>query len=84
MGKVYVDWFQNGLTKTVAAPFSLRPIPSAPVSFPIQPKDLKKRLDPQNYNIKTVPELVRGKMVDFDPTPNQSLDAAFKELGATL
>ena len=40
VGKVYVDFFQNGLQKTVAAPFTLRPLPGAPVSFPIDPKRL--------------------------------------------
>ncbi len=84
IGKVYVDWFQNGLTKTVAAPFSLRPIPGAPVSFPIHPNDLKRTVRPDNYNIKTVPGLLaREKAPAFDLTPDQSLDAAFKELGAS-
>ncbi len=83
IGKVYVDWFQNGLTKTVAAPFSLRPLPGAPVSFPLGPKDLKKLIAPTDYNIKTAPELLRkGRISQFDLTPNQSLDPAFKELGA--
>ncbi len=85
VGKVYVDWFQNGLTKTVAAPFSLRPLPSAPVSFPLDQKDLKKRISPADFNIKTAPELLEKRRVsEFDTTPNQSLDPAFKELGASL
>ncbi len=84
VGKVYVDWFQNGLTKTVAAPFSLRPNPGAPVSCPIQPKDLKRNIRAEDFNIKTVPELLaKNRVLSFDPTPNQSLDLAFKELGAS-
>ena len=84
IGKVYVDWFQNGLTKTVAAPFSLRPNPGAPVSCPIESKDLKRNIRAEDYNIKTVPELLtKNRVVSFDPTPNQSLDLAFKELGAS-
>ncbi len=84
IGKVYVDWFQNGLTKTIAAPFSLRPLPGAPVSFPIEPADLKKRLRAEDYNIRTIPGYIKkGKTLPFDPTPNQSLDSAFKELGTS-
>jgi bifunctional non-homologous end joining protein LigD len=84
IGKVYVDWFQNGLAKTVAAPYSLRPNPGAPVSFPISPKELKKRFGPENYNIRTVPGLLeKEKGVVLDTSPNQSLDSAFKELGAS-
>lgn len=83
VGKVYVDWLQNGLTKTVAAPFSLRPNLGAPVSFPIQARDLKKRIRPEEYNIKTVPGLL-ARVPSFDSTPDQILDSAFKELGASL
>src|SRR5436853_7887240 len=43
-GKVYVDYFQNGLQKTIAAPFSLRPEPGAPVSFPLPPRDFTREL----------------------------------------
>ncbi len=85
VGKVYVDWYQNGLAKTVAAPFSLRPLPGAPASFPISPRDLKKRISPEDYNIRTVLDLPLKKMeIVFDSSPDQSLDRAFGELGASL
>ncbi len=84
VGKVYVDWFQNGLGKTVAAPFSLRPLPGAPVSFPIHPRDLKKKIRPEDYNINTVRSLLANERItELDAAPNQSLDNAFKELGAS-
>ena len=85
LGKVYVDWFQNGLGKTVAAPFSLRPIPGAPVSFPLDPRSLKKHVTPEEYNIHTAVEIgKKDHFTQFDMSPDQSLDGAFKELGATL
>ena len=34
-GKVYVDFGQNGHGRTIAAPFSVRPLPGAPVSCPL-------------------------------------------------
>lgn len=84
VGRVYVDWFQNGLVKTVAAPFSLRPLRGAPVSFPISPRDLKKSISPGDYNIRTVVDLLsKEKGGVFDMSPNQSLDQAFEELGAS-
>ena len=34
-GKVYVDYLQNGSGKLIVAPFSVRPLPGAPVSVPL-------------------------------------------------
>src|SRR5207245_9420182 len=59
IGKVYVDFFQNGLQKTVAAPFTLRPEPGAPVSFPLDASRLNTRFQPSDFNIRTVPWLLK-------------------------
>ncbi len=80
-GKVYVDYFQNGLQKTIAAPFSLRPEPGAPVSFPLAPRDLKRSIQAKDFNLRTVPGLLK-KVPEFDTSPDQELDHAFAELGA--
>ena len=79
-GKVYVDSYQNGLQKTIAAPFSLRPEPGAPVSFPLREKDLNKTIHRNDFTLRTVPVLSK-QVPDFDTTPDQDLDRAFKELG---
>lgn len=85
VGKVYVDYFQNGLYRTVAAPYSLRPVPNALASFPIKPEALKKRLDPADFNIHTIPDLVRkGRVVEIDFGLKQDLDSGFEELGASM
>ncbi|WP_221038078.1 non-homologous end-joining DNA ligase [Gelria sp. Kuro-4] len=34
-GKVYIDWLQNIRGQTICAPYSLRPLPGAPVSTPL-------------------------------------------------
>jgi bifunctional non-homologous end joining protein LigD len=80
-GKVYVDSFQNGLQKTIAAPFSLRPEPGAPVSFPLAPKDLKRRIRAGDFNLRSVPSQLK-RIAAFDTTPDQTLEYAFQELGA--
>src|SRR5213080_5411889 len=85
IGKVYVDFFQNGLQKTVAAPFTLRPLQGAPVSFPIDPKRLNTRFKAEEFNLFTVPEVLKkGGVSEFDISPDQTLDGAFRELGVEL
>ena len=54
-GRVYIDYLQLGHGKTIAATFSVRPVPRAPVSAPMTWKELKPSLDPTIYNIKTMP-----------------------------
>ena len=57
-GKVYVDFLQNGFGKTIAAPFSVRPRPGAPVSTPLTWREVTNRLDPARHTIATVPARV--------------------------
>jgi bifunctional non-homologous end joining protein LigD len=85
VGKIYIDFFQNGLQKTIAAPYSLRPETGAPVSFPLDPKRLKTRFKINDFNLRTVPKLLENDHTPaFDTSPNQTLEAAFKEMGVDL
>ena len=52
-GKVYIDFGQNGYGRTIAAPFSVRPLPGAPVSCPLRWSEVTSRLDPSRYTMKT-------------------------------
>lgn len=52
--KVYLDYLQNGRMKTVVAPYSVRPVEGASVSAPLEWKEVKKGLDPHDFNIKTI------------------------------
>jgi len=54
-GLVYIDYLQLGHGKTIAAPFSVRPMRGAPVSAPLTWRELKPSLNPAVYNIDTVP-----------------------------
>jgi len=54
-GKVYIDFIQNGHGRTVVAPFSLRPLPYAPVSCPLRWSEVTTRLDPRRFTMKTAP-----------------------------
>jgi bifunctional non-homologous end joining protein LigD len=54
-GKVYVDFGQNGHGQTIVAPFSVRPLPGAPVSCPLDWGEVTHGLDPGRFTIRTVP-----------------------------
>ncbi len=86
-GKVYVDFLQNGHGKTIAGPFSVRPLPGATVSTPLRWSDVDKKLDPKVFTIHAVP--ARMKKTKDDPLAgvlNESGDllAALGRLSARL
>ncbi len=54
-GKVYIDFGQNGHGRTIVAPYSVRPLPGAPASCPLQWTEVTSRLDPARFTIKTLP-----------------------------
>ncbi len=54
-GKVYVDTGQNGHGRLIASPFSVRPLPGAPVSTPLSWREVTPQLDPAELTIDTVP-----------------------------
>jgi bifunctional non-homologous end joining protein LigD len=64
-GRVYVDYLQNGSGKLLVAPFSVRPLPGAPVSMPLAWREVNRRLDIRRHTIKTAPE--RMKKLKGDP-----------------
>lgn len=49
--KVYLDYLQNRRGQTLAAPYSVRPVEGAPVSTPLDWKEVKKGLKPTDFNI---------------------------------
>jgi bifunctional non-homologous end joining protein LigD len=51
---VFIDYMQNNRGKTMIAPYSLRAQPDAPVSTPLEWKELKKGLRPEEFNIFNV------------------------------
>jgi len=64
-GKVYIDYLQNGHGKTIAAPFSARPVVAASCSAPLSWSEVNAKLDPKDYTLKTLPE--RMKKLKKDP-----------------
>jgi bifunctional non-homologous end joining protein LigD len=57
-GRMYLDILQNRRGQTLAAPYSLRPRPGAPVSTPLHWDEVRPDLKPADFNISTVRERV--------------------------
>lgn len=77
-GKVYIDVSQNGRGKTIAAVYSVRPLPGAPVSAPLSWEELEEpRLDPRAFNLASMPGRLADRGDLFAPvlTEEQSLEA---------
>jgi len=53
-GTIFIDYLQNTRGKTMIAPYSLRAQAKATVSTPLEWKELKKGLRPEEFNIFTV------------------------------
>lgn len=58
---VYLDYLQNKLGATMALVYSLRPKPKAPVSMPLEWKEVNRRLDPLQFNLGSAPERLQKK-----------------------
>ncbi len=50
--KVYVDYLQNRHGQLIVAPFSVRPLPGATVSMPLQWDEVVEGLDPRDFTIR--------------------------------
>ena len=57
--QVYVDWMQNARGKSLAAVFTARAKPKAPVSMPLTWKQIEKGVRIQDFTITNVPELLK-------------------------
>lgn len=50
--KIYVDAYQNGPGKLIAAPFCVRALPTAPVSMPLLWSEVKPGLTPRKFTVR--------------------------------
>jgi bifunctional non-homologous end joining protein LigD len=53
-GKVFADYLQNSPLRTMVVPYSLRPTPDATVSAPLDWSEVKKGINPSEFNIFNV------------------------------
>jgi bifunctional non-homologous end joining protein LigD len=64
-GRVYLDYVQNGHGRLLVAPFSVRPLPGAPVSMPLEWREVTPKLDIRKFTIKNAP--ARMEKLGKDP-----------------
>ena len=81
--RVYLDCYQNGNNKLIAAPFCVRAKPGAPVSMPLVWAEVKKGLTPNKFTIRNAIERLEKR---GDPmAPLLTLKPALKDaLGRLL
>jgi bifunctional non-homologous end joining protein LigD len=60
-GRILIDVQQNAMGRPLAAAYSVRAFPRAPVSAPILPRELKANLLPERLNISTLPARLKEK-----------------------
>jgi bifunctional non-homologous end joining protein LigD len=65
--KVYIDCLQNNLGQTIIAPYSLRALPGAPVSTPLEWEELKKGCDPLDFTFFNIHTRIEKKGDLFKP-----------------
>jgi bifunctional non-homologous end joining protein LigD len=60
-GTVLMDVDQNAQGRPLAAPYAVRAFPRAQVSAPLLPKELRPALNPEKFNLKSMPSRIREK-----------------------
>ncbi|MDN5327166.1 MAG: bifunctional non-ous end joining protein LigD [Moorella sp. (in: firmicutes)] len=59
--RVYLDYLQNARGRSMAFPYSLRPLPGAPVSTPLTWEEVKRGMfSPKDFNIHTARERLQA------------------------
>jgi len=83
-GKIFIDHQMNRSGANIASVYSLRPMPGAPVSTPLDWDELDDDLEPENFRIDNVWDRF-GAGDRFEPvlTDRQSLAPAMEALGLT-
>jgi bifunctional non-homologous end joining protein LigD len=83
-GRVLIDVTQNSLGRPLAAAYTVRAFPKAPISAPVEIKELRPTLKPEKFNIRIFPKRLREKgdlWADFWQS-RQRIERAIDQIGA--
>ena len=72
--KIYLDYLQNRRGQTLASVYSLRPKNGAPVSMPLEWKEVKSGLQPTDWNIENALARIQKKGDIFQPTLGKGIN----------
>lgn len=73
-GKIYLDYLQNRRGQTLASAYCVRPKPGAPVSAPLDWKELKKGLKITDFNIQNMPDRLQENQDIFQSVLHEKID----------
>jgi bifunctional non-homologous end joining protein LigD len=85
-GHVLIDVTQNSLGRPLAAAYTVRAFPKAPVSTPVEIKELRPTLKPEKFNMRNLPERLKEKgdlWADFWES-RQRIEPALDRLGSNV
>ena len=82
-GRIMIDALQNARGKPLACAYSVRAFPLATISTPLSAEELKKGIDPQKWNIRTLDQRIKdvGDLWGDFWEKRQTLDAPIELLG---
>jgi bifunctional non-homologous end joining protein LigD len=72
--QIYLDYLQNAIGQTIAAPYCVRPKAGATVSAPLQWPEVKKGLHPAQFTIKNMPARLKKKGDLFEAVLGKGID----------
>jgi bifunctional non-homologous end joining protein LigD len=72
--KIYLDYLQNRRGQTLASAYCARPKPGAPVSAPLEWKEVKSGLKILDFTIKDMPQRIQKKGDLFSPVLEKGID----------
>lgn len=72
--QVYLDYLQNAIGQTIAAPYSVRPRPGAPVSAPLRWEEVRPGLDPGAFTLRNMPTRLQQLGDLFSGVLGQGID----------
>ncbi|WP_037316296.1 DNA ligase D [Salegentibacter sp. Hel_I_6] len=75
--KIYLDYLQNRRGQTLASAYCSRPKPGAPVSAPLEWREVKSGLKILDFNIKNMPDRIQEKGDLFKTVLGKGVDMEF-------
>jgi bifunctional non-homologous end joining protein LigD len=81
---IYIDFLQNRRGQTLASAYSLRPVPDASVSTPLEWKEVKSGLHPSQFDLLNIQDRIekKGDLFKDVLTGKNNMRLALKLLGA--